>query len=328
VTDDAVEPLKKDEALERALENELRRAPLSDGAYARIYAAVEAEWRGMVRLRAVRGAWGALAAGLAVIVLLAVIGRSLPEAPVIASVGRLEGGTLQVRNSLFSWNRSLAVGAVLHQGDTVSARGAALLDLNGGGSVRVASGTELEVVSADQIMLRAGEIYVDIPPNLTGRATFAVGTQVGVIEHLGTQFDVACVDRSIRVRVREGQIRVRRGSDTQTATAGTELWVPKVGAVSSHEFPAQGPEWAWTAAVTPEYDIEDQKLVDFLHWSARETGRRLSWVDDRARQVAERTQLHGSVRGLPVDEALDRVLASTSLRLDLRADVIRVSSGD
>jgi ferric-dicitrate binding protein FerR (iron transport regulator) len=327
VSDDTVEPLKKDEALERALEDELRRTPLSDGAYARIYAAVEAEWRSMVRSRAARRTWGAVAAGLAVLVLLAVIGRSMPEAPVIASVGRVEGGTLQAR-SLFSWHRSLGVGAVLHRGDTVIARGSALLDLHGGGSVRVASGTELEVVTADQITLREGEIYVDIPPNLTGRATFAVRTPVGLIEHLGTQFDVAWVDRSIRVRVREGRVRVLRGSETQTAAAGTELWVPKEGAVRYQEIPAQGPEWAWTAAVTPEYDIEDQKLVDFLHWTARETGRQLSWVDDRARQVAERTQLHGSVRGLPVDEALDRVLASTSLRLDLRSDVIRVSSGE
>ncbi len=327
MTNDTVETVKKDEALERALEDELRRAPLSDGAYARIYAAVEAEWRAMVRSRAARRTWGAVAAGLAAIILVAVMVRSIPEAPVIASVDRLEGGALEARGR-FSWHRSLGVGAVLRRGETLIAHGSALLDLHGGGSVRVASGTELEAVTADQITLRQGEIYVDIPPNLTGRAAFAVTTSVGRIEHVGTQFDVACVDRSIRVRVREGRVRVFRGLETQIVGAGTELWVPKVGASSYHEILAQGPEWAWTAAVTPEYDIEDQKLVDFLHWTARETGRQLSWVDDRARQVAERTQLHGSVHGLPVDEALGRVLASTSLRLELRSDVIRVSSGE
>jgi hypothetical protein len=67
--------------------------------------------------------------------------------------------------------------------------------------------------------------------------------------------------------------------------------------------------------------------LDFLQWTARETGRRLDIADEATEHAIGRTRLHGSVRGLTPLEALGRVLSATSLRFDLREDAIRVSSG-
>ncbi len=66
--------------------------------------------------------------------------------------------------------------------------------------------------------------------------------------------------------------------------------------------------------------------MDFLGWVARETGRHVEFADNRAREVAGRTLLHGSVHGLAPLAALQQVLSTTSLRYEVRDDVIRVSS--
>jgi hypothetical protein len=127
--------------------------------------------------------------------------------------------------------------------------------------------------------------------------------------------------------VREGQVRLRRASGTESAGAGTELIVPESGPVARQAVSTHGRQWSWVEALAPEFEIEDRSLRDFLQWIARETGRELVIADDHARSVIERTQLHGSVRGLTPLEALGRVLRATSLRFDLHEDAIRVSSG-
>lgn len=322
-------PPDENDPLERSLASGLRRSPLSDAAYTRMHAAICAEWRATLesRSRWTVPRWGAIAAGLAAVVLIAVIGlRMLIEEPVLGTVARVEKGGLVGRGTVLP-NRALGVGARLHAGDVLVAHSAVLVELKGGGTLRIASGTKFEAIATDGVALREGEVYVDLPPALARASTFVVRTPLGVVEHLGTQFDVATVDHDVRIRVREGRVRLRRGSETQTAEGGTELLVPDVGPTRQRSISTHGPQWSWIEALEPDYDIENRKLLEFLQWTARETGRRLSFGDDRARDVAERTRLHGSVHGLPPATALDMVLTTTSLRYEFEEDLIRVSSG-
>ena len=322
-------PDDDDGPIERSLEAGLRRPPLDAEAYARIHAAVSSEWRATIRPRSrwVTRRWGGIAAGLAAVVLIAAIGlRFFAATAVLGVAARVEGDGL-VSRSTFLPERHIGVGGVLRAGDMLMARGSVLVELKGGGTLRIANGTRFEAISANGVALDEGEIYVDLPPALPRASIFVVRTALGLVEHVGTQFDVATVNQDVRIRVREGIVRLRRGSETETAASGTELIVPKAGPTSQRAISTHGPQWSWIEALEPDYAIEDRKLMDFLLWTARETGRRLTFGDDHARDVAERTHLHGSIHGIPPATALEMVLTTTSLRYDFEEDLIRVSSG-
>ena len=73
-------------------------------------------------------------------------------------------------------------------------RGDSLVTLAGGGNLRVARASAIEVMAANAVRLERGELYVDIPPGSRGSDRFVVVTPAGEFRHLGTQFAVAIVD--------------------------------------------------------------------------------------------------------------------------------------
>ena len=318
-----------DDAAERSLRLGLSRQPWTDEQQERVRAAVEAEWRAsLVAAKRRRGnRWIGLAAVVATLSILA--GSWLlpdADAAVLGAVVTVEPGGLQTGSTPFT-HETLGVGAELRTNQTLKARGSALVALEGGGTLRISRGTVIGARSANEIELRDGEVYLDLPPTQPRAAAFVVRTAFGSVEHVGTQFDVAIGNREIHVRVREGQVRLRRASGIESAGAGTELIVPDSGPVVRRAVSTHGRQWSWVEALAPEFEIEDRPLQDFLQWTARETGRELDITDEHARSVIERTRLHGSVRGLTPLEALGRVLRATSLQFDLHEDAIRVSSG-
>jgi hypothetical protein len=319
-----------DDAAERSLRLGLSGQPWTDEQEARVRAAVEAQWRAslIAAKRRRNSSWIGLAAAVATISILAGAWLLLlpnADAAVLGTVVTVEPGGLQAVSTPFS-RQTLGAGAEFHTNQTLRARGSALIALEGGGTLRISRGTVIGARSANEIELRRGEVYLDLPPTQPRAAAFVVHTALGSVEHVGTQFDVTTGNREIRVRVREGQVRLRRASGIESAGAGTELIVPESGPVARHAMSTHGRQWSWVEALAPEFEIEDRPLGDFLQWAARETGRELQITDDRARSVVERTRLRGSVRGLTPLEALERVLRSTSLRFDLHEDAIRVSS--
>ena len=108
--------------------------------------------------------------------------------------------------------------------------------------------------------------------------------------------------------------------------SGNTVMVSRAGSVTRRSLPTYGPDWAWVESIAPEFEIENRELADFLSRVARETGRRVEFVDDRARDVAGHTLLHGSVHGLAPLAALEHVLSTTSLRYEIHDGAIRVSS--
>ena len=131
----------------------------------------------------------------------------------------------------------------------------------------------------------------------------------------------------MRVRVREGNVLWHGDRSVVSIATGTEVRVDREGRLERSTYPTYGDDWAWIDGVTPSYELENHKLIEFLNWVARETGRRLTFVDTRARAVADRTILHGgSVQGLRPMEALDQVLSTTSLRFEVLGGEIRIAS--
>jgi len=313
---------------ESVLRDNLRMQALSPEALARIRRATEAEWRAQVgparrRWMPVATAAATLIAAVATWTLWSRGQQEIPGAP-LARVERIDApGAVE----LGSWwgESALNVGAELHGGQRLGLRGNTLLSLVGGGNLRVARDSEVQVMSAESVRLVRGEIYVDIPPGSRGARSFVAITDAGEFRHLGTQFAIAVSDGGTRLRVREGSVQWHTLQGESTVNAGTEISIDRDRNVTRQNIDSSGVNWAWTETMAPDPDIENQPLGDFLDWVARETGRELVLADDATREQVARIRMHGDVHGLPPLEALKVVMASTSLRLDLSAGVIRVS---
>jgi hypothetical protein len=321
-----------DAAVERRLTDGLRTSPLDERVRERLRAAVEGAWRAATRspdlrpIRYRRWKWAA-AVGLASVAAatLTLLPRPVDEPAIVGSLSRLDGGGVDRRFSFFR-HRLLKLGDPLRAGDTVTAHGPALVALAHGGTLRIAANTVIEVTSAAEIGLARGMIYLDEPAPAVPAGGLNVATRVGVVEHLGTEFEVLSDSQAVRIRVREGRVRLLGASGAVEADAGTELLARPNGPVIKRTVFTYGLEWMWAAALAPDYEIEGRPLVDFLAWASRELGRGVEFSDAHAREVAERTILHGSILGHAPLEALSNVLATTSLTYELRGDTIRIRS--
>lgn len=311
----------------------LNERPLAGNAMARIRRATEQEWKSQLMPARDRRHWSRRVAVAAVVLLsLGAVWTATTYRGIdvqASALGRLERVGMQ---GVFErrWPARVvpvSAGDLLRVGQSLDAQSGALIALANGGTLRLAKGTRLEVVSDSRIRLTRGMAYVDIPPGVGNSAQFVVQTPYGDIAHVGTQFEVALLDDQTQVRVREGQVAVRvPGGQVAVAEAGSELRVAVGGTITRNLIPTAGHEWAWVEALAPEFDIENRLLGDYLQWVSRETGRKLV-MDDGARKLSMTIRLHGSVRGLAVLDSYAAVMATTTLHYDTPVGLIRVSSG-
>jgi hypothetical protein len=325
---------ESDKELDRTLTDVLRTPPLDAQALERIRAVVENEWRAstapQLRSHAVRRwGWASLSAAVVLIALMTTWFARHAEAPaVFGTISRSDGDGVDARR----------VGDPLRAGDTVRTHGPMLVRVAAGGSLRIATDSTVDITSATEIRLERGKIYVDLPPApapapATATARLNVWTRAGMIEHVGTEFEVLSDDASVRIRVREGRIRLHAAARASgnandvLADAGTELLAAPGGGIVQRPVPTYGSDWVWVASLAPTYEIEGQPLLNFLQWVSRELGRRLEFGDSAARDLAARTILHGSIRDHEPLDALANVLATTTLRYEILGDAIRVNLG-
>jgi ferric-dicitrate binding protein FerR (iron transport regulator) len=144
---------------------------------------------------------------------------------------------------------------------------------------------------------------------------------------VGTQFALAVNRDETRLRVREGSVHWLAAGAESTVEAGTEVVFNADQKKAERRISTSAADWDWAAHITPDFEIENRPLGDFLNWVARESGRKLILVDDQARTQAATIRMHGSVRGLTPMQALSAVMATTELRFDLPEGQIRVSFG-
>ncbi|MEJ0036059.1 MAG: FecR domain-containing protein [Gammaproteobacteria bacterium] len=319
----------EEDPVRSALELGLRQQPLDAAALARVRESVRAEFDTMHGWRAGSRRWprwvAAMAATLAGLTVLAALYLFQgEEGPPFGNVVRIERGSLRTARNFFR-THDLGVGADVPSQEAIMSAGTSLIALAGGGLLRVAPGASFEGVGSNEVVLRAGRVFLDFP---RGAGRFVLSTSAGTFEHIGTQFEAVVEGGSTRIRVREGAVRMSTPAAAAAlmVDAGTEVVVSQAGSVARRSVPTYGPDWAWAESTAPQFEIENRELMDFLGWVARETGRHVEFVDERARDVAGHTLLHGSVRGLAPLAALQQVLSTTSLRYEIHDDVIRVSS--
>src|SRR5258708_952382 len=321
-----------DESLERALSDALGTPTWKAADRERVRAAVRQEWRATTlsarpQPRTIlRHPWySALAAALAVVALWFLFRGSVHSGAVVGQVARVLDGGVEVRYGLIR-HRALAFGDPVRIGDQLTAHGLVLLSLGQGGTLRIAAGTTVVFPGATQVGLEQGLIYVDCPPQPATCDWLRVTTIAGIIDHVGTEFEVLSDEQSVRIRVREGRIRFVGGSAALYAESGTELLAAPGKRVARQPIATYGRDWLWTAALAPDYQIEGRPLIEFLQWASRELGRPLEFADVHTPQVASQTILHGSIKGVDPLDALAQVLATTSLSYEISGGTIRVHS--
>jgi ferric-dicitrate binding protein FerR (iron transport regulator) len=197
------------------------------------------------------------------------------------------------------------------------------LALGAGLSLRIDADSRIVVIGERVVRLERGAIYVDASSEKSGPVL--VHTPHGEVRDIGTQFEVRAERSSFRIRVREGEILVNdRGTET-TARAGEALHVDSRGRYVRSAIPIFGPEWAWTSAIAPQFQLEGSTVRQFLDWVAREQGWRWRFADEETARRAAGIVTHGSIEGYTPEEALAIVLPTCGLSFVLNEGEVAIS---
>ena len=273
-----------------------------------------------------RGALAAaLAAGLAAAIGLAWWWTTVRPRPgvVLASVTAIKGDARAAGPE--GESPTLAVGRSL-SGDTelrtASASGGdpgfIAVQLASGGNLRLDAGSRVRLLGLREVGLVEGALYVDSGADERA-APVVVHTPLGEVRELGTEFTVRLAPgaRELRVRVREGSVAATAGGDSHTARAGQELVVDRRGRAALRQAAASGPDWAWVLQSAPPFAGDGRTVAELLAWVSHETGWRLRFEGDAAREAATAV-LHGVTGALPPDRAAFALLPSAGLEAELR----------
>ena len=247
-----------------------------------------------------------------------------PGAPTGATTILVEALT----GSVTAGSEGLEVGAELQPGsELTTAEGSrAAIRLASGHSVRLDAASRVRFRDDGSLTLDRGAVYVDSGGNANLNAV-QVHTVLGVIEEIGTQFEVRLEDGdSVRVRLREGKVIVH-GEDTEhELQVGTELELGADGSVTRHALATYGPEWDWIAGVTPMLNLEGETAMTFLEWAARERGWKLAFADESVARSAAGIVLGGTLERLTLDQAPDAVLPTCNLTHRVEQGVLLIAS--
>jgi transmembrane sensor len=236
---------------------------------------------------------------------------------------RLRGGWLA------GWDRAVA-GSPVSAGDTIETgpAGRAGMSLPGGVSARLDGGTRIRLASGERIVIERGTLYVDAGAALGRESALRVDTPTGVVRHLGTQYEVRVEGDAVRLRIREGRVELQsRSGALEQASAGEQLMIAANGDVTRSHAPRYGASWGWVESVAPAIDVDGRPLAEFLAWAARELGAEVTYMSEATREEAESVVVHGSIEGLTPRQALDTVLATTTLEGSFDDGELRISGG-
>lgn len=281
-------------------------------------AAAHAEWSRVVRQRRwQRHLWPLT--GAAVAAAITIVVWMWPREPAVQVRGSVIAAFQQIKGSVFviqtDGSRVAAphAGHPLRSGDRVetSTNGRAAFTL-AGASVRLDRGTTVVLASDTSIALERGAVYVDSQA-AAGAERLFIETALGRVRHVGTQFEVRLLDRTVHVRVREGAVVVDQTAAQWTSRAGESLVFVPGREPARQAIATFGPAWTWIGDLAPPFHLEGASVTAFLDWVSREQGWRWELADRKLQSRVGKIVLHGSVDGLSPEEALDAVLPTCGL---------------
>ncbi|HEX5648876.1 MAG TPA: FecR family protein [Steroidobacteraceae bacterium] len=194
------------------------------------------------------------------------------------------------------------------------------LTLSGGASLRLAEGTEVALDRANRLTLVAGRAYVDSGRAARGGDPIEIVTRTATAREVGTQFEVALLVETYRLRVREGLVVLSYDERQANGSAGEQLSIKPGRPLERTSILRTDAAWQWVESVAPTPDLNDRPVSELLDWVARETGRAIRYADREVERRAATTILHGSIQHLAPLEALDVMLATTQLEYVAQPD--------
>jgi ferric-dicitrate binding protein FerR (iron transport regulator) len=270
--------------------------------------ALHAHWHQTTRPRAGARASAWLAVGAAAVAAAFILAWLQPwtarppaATAVVGRVVRVEGAS------------RVAVGSQMRAGGVIETATATrvALALDGGASLLVDVASRVVLVASRTVRVDRGAVYVDAGGETS--ETVLVQTSHGDVRDIGTQFEVRADGESLRVRVREGEVLVSRHDSEISARAGEALHVDSRGRYARSAIPTSGPDWAWTSAIAPSFQLEGSTVQQFLDWVAREQGWQWRFANSDTARRAAAIVTHGSIDGYTPEEALDLVLPTCGL---------------
>lgn len=327
---------RDDATLAKLMQLAGERPEVSINVESRVYSRVHEEWRRSTSssddgkaYAKVRQAWRwqglrrnlllwAVPVAISAVAAVSIFFSPQPEpvsVPAVASISKVVGAA-----SPYDEGGLIQAGDVITTGEN---EGLALV-LARNESLRIDANTELRVDSADEFTLLSGRIYADTGEFIYRNSGLEIHTSFGVVSDVGTQFAVLVSAQSVDVGVREGRVDLQSNGDTHTARMGERLTLVQGKGASVTELDTHDIYWNWATDLAPVFDVENRSLLDFLKWVARETGRELQFESDESRIFAMRTDIFGSVAGLTPDQALEAIMATTTVHYAIESDKIVV----
>lgn len=178
------------------------------------------------------------------------------------------------------------------------------LRMSGGQSLRIDTASRVILHTTNHVSLETGAVYIDTA-TVTDEQPLRVSTPLGTAKDIGTQFQVRVTAGMLVVGVRQGLVEVSQpGKQNLSINKGYYVELDTSGESGEQPLQADDPDWDWIETITPEFEIQNASLEQYLQWYARESGLNLVWADKESESKAKAALLVGSVAGTSLDESL------------------------
>ncbi len=322
---------------EHLLEDILRQATPrpqpSTAARERALRELRGEWRSLTAERRKRRQFLALgaAASIALATLFGLQWFNADTAPALnpqAQILRIDGDAVTVNGQLVAADDFNAM--PLSAGDQLQTTRDSHAAIGwGNGSLRLDAASTITMLENGAINLVSGAVYFDSQQYGHDSASrIIVRTVFGEISHLGTQFQARINDAELTLQVREGAVDIKGPRVEVQIAAGESLHVTGNGEIQRRAISSHDPSWQWATEIAPELSLDGRSTADVLNWIGRETGQRVQYRSNQARQLAS-SEARGigtlapipALRTIPYMTSLDYSIVDGLITVELATPV-------